>query len=443
MERKVYGRALVGLSGLATAWLLATPLTPVVAQSPDDISASIVRITTPTRQGTGVVVALDNSGATILTASHVLLGAQEYEVIFAADPNRTPVKSSPATLRGWEPDDETYGLAAFRVSAPIPSAVKAAVFGSADSLHPLDGLVYNGYPNKTTSIQYFALNFSAPAGRTFSTDRAVGEGASGGAIVRAGKVVGIASARSGVQTFAVKAEVVLSTLRGWKIQLPDPGATAGNGTNRPPTAGSIGVTITDDSSSLSTNRIGLMAATKFTLSAKDVSDPDGDPLTYIWDFGDGSAAPPSAPTVEKIYRDVNKFRVRLQVTDGKHPNVLAGETDITIRDVTGTWLLTIKNDPNQPIKLPERMIVTLNQKGNLLDGRIVPENSNRPTVLSGEVRHSAKVWFGSESAWWNDGDDAYFELKVSDGFLAVQMTNAIPGRCGASLACQSAFFQKQ
>ena len=39
------------------------------------------------------------------------------------------------------------------------------------------------------------------------------------------------------------------------------------------------------------------------------------------------------------------FRVRLFVTDGKNANVLAGETDITIRDVTGTWLLTIKNDP--------------------------------------------------------------------------------------------------
>ena len=443
MNRKVYWRAVVGLLGLAGVWLLATPPMSVVAQSSDDISASIVRITTPNRQGTGVVVALDDGGATILTASHVLLGAQEYEVIFAADPNRAPVKSSPASLRGWEPDDETYGLAAFRVSAPIPAGVKAAPFGSADSLRPLDGLVYNGYPHKTASIQFFALNFSAPAGRTFSTDRAIGEGASGGAIVRGGKIVGIASARSGAQTFAVKSEVVLSTLRGWKIEVADPAAAPGTGTNRPPKAGSIEVKIEDDSSSLSHNRVGLMAATKFTLIAKDVSDPDGDTLTYLWDFGDGSAAPPSAPQVEKIYRDVNKFRVRLFVTDGKHANVLAGETDITIRDVTGTWLLTIKNDPGSPTRLPERMTVTLNQRGNLLDGRIVPENSNRPTILSGEVRHSAKIWFGSESAWWNDGDDAYFELKVSDGFLVVQMTNATAGRCGATMPCLSAFFQKQ
>lgn len=435
----MHGRAVTGILGLAAAVLLSSPPTPIVAQSPDDISPSMVRITTTTRQGTGVVVTLDKSGATILTASHVLLGAQEYEVIFAVDPNRTPIKSSPANLRGWEPDDETYGLAAFRVNAPLPAGIKAASFGSADALRALDALVYNGYPNKTTSLQYFTLNFSAPAGRTFSTDRAIGEGASGGAIVKAGKVVGIASARSGVQTFAVKAEVVLSTLRGWKI---DPGA-ADDGTNRPPKAGSIEVKIAGDSSLLSTNRIGLMGATKFTLSAKDVSDPDGDPLSYIWDFGDGSATPPSAPVVEKIYRDVNKFQVRLHVNDGKHPNVLAGETDITIRYVTGTWVLTIKNDPTRPFKLPERMIVTLNQKGNLLDGRIVPDGSTRATVLSGEVRHPGIVWFGSESAWWNDGDDAYFELKVSDGFLAVQMTNAIPGRCGAALPCQSAFFQKQ
>ena len=441
LERKASRRAVAGLLGLAGAWFLATPPASSIAQSQDDISASIVRITTATRQGTGVVVALDNSGATILTASHVLLGAEEYEVIFAADPNRTPVKSTPAQLRGWEPDDETYGLAAFRVSPPNLSGVKVAAFGSAESLRPLDAMVYNGYPNKTASIQYFALNFSAPAGRTFSTDRALGEGASGGAIVRAGKVVGIASARSGVQTFAVKSEVVLSTLRGWKIELAASGATAGDA-NLPPKGGSIQVTI-DGDSGLSHNRVGLMAATRFTLSAKDVSDPDGDPLSYVWDFGDGSATPPSAPLVEKIYRDVNKFRVRLFVSDGKHANVLAGETDITVRDVTGTWLLTIRNDPNRVNKLPERMTVTLNQRGNLLDGRIVPENSNRPTILSGEVRHPANVWFGSESAWWNGGDDGYFELRVSDGFLAVQMRNATAGRCGAMMPCESAFFQKQ
>ena len=437
MDRKVYGRIVVGLLVLAGGWLLATPSTSVVAQSADDIASSMVRIATPTRQGTGVVVALDNDGVTILTASHVLLGAQEYEVIFAADPSRSLFKSSPANLRGWEPDDETYGLAAFRVTGPPPPAVKAAAFGSADSLRPLDGLVYNGYPNKTTAIQYFSLNFSAPTGRTFSTDRAIGEGASGGAIVRGGKVVGIASARSGGQTFAVKSEVVLSTLRGWKIELPDPGG------NRPPRAGSIEVTVGDDSNPFSANRVGLMAATKFTLSAKDTSDPDGDALTYIWDFGDGRAAPPSAPVVEKIYREVGKFRVRLFVTDGKNANVLARETDITIRDVTGRWLLTIENDPKQATKLPNRMIVTLNQRGDQLDGRIEPENSNVPTLLSGRVRHPANVWFGSESPWWNGREDTYFDLEVSDGYLVVQMKNAKPGLCGSGVACQSAFLQKQ
>ena len=81
VDRKFYGRAVVALLGLAGAWMVpATPMR-VVAQSSDDISASIVRITTSSRQGTGVVVALDNGGATILTASHVLLGAQEYEVM--------------------------------------------------------------------------------------------------------------------------------------------------------------------------------------------------------------------------------------------------------------------------------------------------------------------------------------------------------------------------
>ncbi len=439
MRSDAYPEKLLGRWCLVIGiWIVATVLTSVAAQSPSDISASIVRISTASRQGTGVVVAVDGSGASIVTASHVLLGEEEYEVVFAADQDRRPFKSSKSNLHGWEPQDDIYGLAAFRVTGAIPGTVKPAAFGTAESLQPLDALVYNGFPGRAVDVQYFNASFSAPAGRTFSIDRSIGEGASGGAIVKDGKIVGIASARGGLQTFAVKSEVVVTTLRGWKVDLP----ADSNAANRPPTSGSIDVTYAG-SSLLSNNRVGLMAATKFTLTAKGISDPDGDQITYNWDLGDGTPAPPSSPRVEKIYKEVNKFHVRLFVTDGKHPVLLAGETDITIRDVSGTWLLTIKNDPSQSPPLPERLTVTLNQKGNLLDGRIVPDNGSRPTTLTGEVRHPAQVYFGSEHAWWNDEEDSYFELEVSDGLMVVQMRNAVPGRCGPGIKCLSAFFQKQ
>lgn len=200
--------------------------------------------------------------------------------------------------------------------------------------------------------------------------------------------------------------------------------------NRPPTVGKIEVQPTD----------GLMAATKFLFTAKGITDPDGDPLKYTWDFGDGSPAPRSAPTATKIYDRVNRFDVKLMVSDGKvAEDVLAGEAQVTVGDVTGTWDLTLTRDPAAAILVPTRYTITLTQQGNRLTGRIIPEGSTRSTALIGDVQDPDVVHFGSESAWWNDNEDAYFTMRA--GFPWIQMsTNK---RCGPALPCLRALANKQ
>ena len=206
--------------------------------------------------------------------------------------------------------------------------------------------------------------------------------------------------------------------------------------NKPPSTGTIEVD--------QFNGVGLVAATKFTLRAQGISDPDGDTLRYRWDFGDGSAPPPSSPQVTKVYDRVNRFQVRLYVTDGKvADDVLAAETYITVRDITGTWHLTLRRDPSARYEVPTSYEITLTQQGNQLSGRITPTGSNRPTLLTGSVEHPTRVQFGSESAWWNDDSDAYFDLFVSDGALMIQMRNFQKHRCGPQIPCLDALMNKQ
>lgn len=60
---------------------------------------------------------------------------------------------------------------------------------------------------------------------------------------------------------------------------------------------------------------GLNPLTVHFLSAGSL-DPDGDPLTYLWDFGDNSTSTEANPT--KVYQDQGVYIVELYVSDGEN-----------------------------------------------------------------------------------------------------------------------------
>ena len=64
-------------------------------------------------------------------------------------------------------------------------------------------------------------------------------------------------------------------------------------------------------------------------------------------------------------------------------------------------------------------------------------------MLTGSVEHPTRVQFGSEHAWWNDDEDAYFDLYVSDGALMIQMMNFRANRCGPQIPCLGALMNKR
>lgn len=67
--------------------------------------------------------------------------------------------------------------------------------------------------------------------------------------------------------------------------------------------------------------------------ASGSSDPDGDPLTYRWDFGDGTTADFTFPRATHRYKAPGNYLVRVTVSDGKGGSDTASATAPIVRRV--------------------------------------------------------------------------------------------------------------
>jgi hypothetical protein len=98
--------------------------------------------------------------------------------------------------------------------------------------------------------------------------------------------------------------------------------------NRPPTA----------TLSVSPTGQAISGITTMTLTAS-ATDPDGDPLTFAWQLGDGGTA--SGSTVSHRYDAEGTFPVSLTVSDGRGASTTANATvtnaTVTARSLSGNW----------------------------------------------------------------------------------------------------------
>lgn len=76
----------------------------------------------------------------------------------------------------------------------------------------------------------------------------------------------------------------------------------------------------------------LVAATRLTFTAT-ASDAEGDPLSYAWDFGDGTSG--SGASVTRVYDREGTFTVRVSVGDGLATSTATAS--VTARTLSGTW----------------------------------------------------------------------------------------------------------
>ncbi len=75
------------------------------------------------------------------------------------------------------------------------------------------------------------------------------------------------------------------------------------------------------------NPVGADKPVSFSVTA---SDPDGDPLSYLWNFGDGTVSTEASPT--HSYATNGVFAVGLTVMDGKGGSAIGGVT-MTVSDL--------------------------------------------------------------------------------------------------------------
>jgi hypothetical protein len=108
--------------------------------------------------------------------------------------------------------------------------------------------------------------------------------------------------------------------------------------NRPPVPiiSSVGKTI-------SNSRITVAENETVCLSGSNSTDPDGDPLTYLWDFGDGSIS--TEPNPCHKYLNAGMYSLRLVVNDGKpdYTPLLTAMTPANFKVPEG-WTLVRKQD---------------------------------------------------------------------------------------------------
>jgi hypothetical protein len=108
--------------------------------------------------------------------------------------------------------------------------------------------------------------------------------------------------------------------------------------------------------------VGMAGVTNFAFTAAGASDPDGDALTYAWDFGDGGSA--TGSTASHVYAGTGAFTVKVTVSDGKL-SASAPTFSVTVaRSLAGTWSGPV--DPG----FASNVSVTFTQSGTSLAGTL-------------------------------------------------------------------------
>ncbi len=236
------------------------------------------------------------------------------------DRNDLPVSGASVTFLLGEGGTATLNAGLSQVAATTNALGQAAVTVNPLASGAVQLQVTAAFQGQTATAAIVQTNFAtlaeAAAAGAGATGGAGGGGggtsAAGGAAggagggLGAGAIVGIAAAGAGAAIGGV-------TLTGGEEGDGVGSGGGGNGSGvidvpSPNTAPVAVVSVTPDA-------LGMAGLTRYRFDGRGSTDPDGDALTYSWDFGDGSTG--TGATARHVYEERGRYSVTLTVSDGR------------------------------------------------------------------------------------------------------------------------------
>ena len=255
------------------------------------------------------------------------------------DRNDLPVSGASVTFLLGEGGTATLNAGLSQVAVTTNALGQAAVTVNPIASGAVQLQVTAAFQGQTATAAIVQTNFA-----TLAEAAAAGAGATGGAGggggggtgavggaaggagggLGTGAIVGIAAAGAGAAVGGV-------TLAGGD----DDGAGPGGGGNG---GGVIGGTSPNNAPtavmSITPDALGMAGLTRYRFDGSGSTDPDGDTLTYSWDFGDGTQG--TGVTPRHVYDRRGTFRVTLTVRDGKDHATTT--SSIAVGDLSGTFV---------------------------------------------------------------------------------------------------------
>src|SRR5262245_39827912 len=239
-RRPVGARFVPGLGAVVVCLLsVLTPATAARApvQGVESFLSAMVQIVATrngeTLRGSGFIVALDKERgiATVATSAHVVEGAK-FEAILSVD----PAQPLPTEIVNLEAENRN-GLALFRVrNVPATATAREVAGWGTPAPRPAQSLTLIGYPNTSSTPLARSRAFSGQDGALYVIDLGVGEGTSGGPVLLDSKVVGLITATTAEQTYAVPFPTLRTFLEGSRVALAGPSPTPDSGRPAAPSA---------------------------------------------------------------------------------------------------------------------------------------------------------------------------------------------------------------